>query len=64
MPAAVEVADGMLEHLNQLEANSSPLACFQATGLGDAVLTKVEPKATAAMSDEACVAYIRKAVLQ
>ena len=54
----------MLEHLNQLEANSSPLACFQTTGLGDAVLTKVEPNATAAMSDEACVAYIRKAVLQ
>lgn len=63
MPAAVEVADGMLEHLNQLEANISPLACFQALGLSEALLIKAEPNATAALSDEACVSYIRKAVV-
>lgn len=63
MPAAVEVADGMLEHLNQLETNTSPSACFQAVGLGEAVLTEVKPNATAAVSDKACMAYIRKAVV-
>ena len=63
MPAAVEVADGMLEHLNQLEANTSPLACFQAMGLGEAVLSKAEPNPATALSDAACVSYIRKAVV-
>lgn len=60
MPAAVEVADDMLEHLNQLEANTSPMACFRALGLDEAVLTETE---SSTLSDQACVAYIRKAVV-
>ena len=63
LPAAVEVADGMLEHLNQLQASTSPLACFQVMGLSEAVLANVEPSAAAALSDEVCVAYIRKAIV-
>lgn len=63
LPAAVEVADGMLEQLNQLQASSAPSACFQAVGLGAALLSSSEANPAGALSDEACMAYIRQALI-
>lgn len=60
LSAAVEVADGMLEHLNLLQASSQAMECFQGIGLGEAVLVRAQP---GTLSDEACMAYIRRAVL-
>lgn len=62
LPAAVEVADGMLEHLNQLQAGP-PLECFQALGLDEALLARAEPDTAGTLSDAACMAYLRSAVL-
>ena len=61
LPAAIEIADGMLEHLNRLQA-SSPSTCFQTVGLAAEKLSS-EPEPAGALSDEACMADIRQAVL-
>lgn len=66
LSASIEAADGMLEDLHQLEASSSPAACFQLLGLTPAVLTGTEADTNNSntVSEAACMAYIRKALPQ
>ena len=62
MAAAVDTADGMVEHLTQLEAAASASACFEALGFAPAVLAQTGGQHASQLSNQACMTYIKSAM--
>ena len=62
LPATVEAADSMLEHLVQLETATSPVGCFQILAMKQDILQYLQQPVDVPLSNEECINFVRKAL--
>ncbi len=63
LPATVEAADSMLEHLIQLEATTYPAGCFEIMAMKQDVLQHfVQQSVDVPLLNAECIRFIREAL--
>ncbi len=62
LPATVEAADSMLEHLVQLETTTYPVGCFEILAMKEDILQHLQQPVDVPLFNEECIKFIREAL--